>query len=99
MNIEIYFSDSKDGFLLKDDAPKGVSVSPKLIPAGKGLGSTEPLNMIIYFALGVSSQVIASWLYDKLKKCSSNKITIDRKEIILDEGEITRIIEEKITKG
>ncbi|NQT25990.1 hypothetical protein HQ585_11585 [candidate division KSB1 bacterium] len=99
IQLEISFSDNKDGLYLKTDLPEGISIDSPPIYIKKVYGFSEPINMIVYFALGVSAKVAASWLYDKLKDCRSDKITIDRKEIILSEGEITRIIEEKITKG
>ena len=56
---------------------------------------------IIYFAVSISSSVgasvFASWLYDKLKGKRIKKFIIERTEIELDEGEIKRIIEEKLT--
>lgn len=96
MELSIYFSDSNDGFLLKNDIPKGISVSPQYITVQKGFGDSIPVTMFISFARDVSIGLISAWLYDKLKNCSSEKITIDRKEIILEKGEIAHIIEEKM---
>lgn len=63
-----------------------------------GASSKAPLYILITFTVDVSVGLLAAWLYDKLKNYRSQDIRIDRKEIEINEGEIRRIIIEKIEK-
>jgi len=96
MNIEITFSNNKDALLLKD-APKGVSVMVPPLEFRKGYGAEEiAVSLVIGLATGIPASLVASWLYDKLKNHRSSQISINRREIHISEGEITKIIEETI---
>jgi len=94
--IEIITKDVPLAFSLKKDVPKGIEVSFPPIRESFSPDFTAVVTITISFASGVASKIIASWLYDKLKNSRSNQITINRREIIISEGEITKIIEERI---
>ena len=98
MDIKISLSDNKDSYEFKKDIPDGISVFIPPFTIYKFSEYIEPITIIISIVRDISIGLLVTWLYDKFKNCSSEKITIDKKEIILDKGEITRIIEEKITK-
>ncbi len=57
----------------------------------KALEAPETLELILSFATGVSSGVIANWIYGKLK---GRKVTlhIEEYEVEIDEDEIKKII-------
>ncbi|MFO0793977.1 MAG: hypothetical protein U0586_07920 [Candidatus Brocadiaceae bacterium] len=96
MNIEITFSNQKDALMLSDP-PAGVSVIKPPITITKGYGAEEiAVSVIIAVATGVPINLFTSWLYDKMKHSRSSKICINRKEIHLSQGEITKVIEETI---
>jgi hypothetical protein len=96
MNIELYLSNSRDAFGFDHDTPDDVSVFRPDIIVNKSFGAPESITIIISFAVGVSASVLGNWIYDKLVNHQSNEISINRKEIILEKGEITRFIQEQI---
>jgi hypothetical protein len=96
MDIEITFSNNKDALLL-NDAPKGVSVMVPPLEFQKDYGAEDiAVSVIISVATGVPASLVAAWLYDKLKYHRSRQISIDRREIHISKGELTKIIEETI---
>jgi hypothetical protein len=80
-----------------DDFPEGVTkrdISPIEV---RGLSPESVATAIFAFTTGVTGKVLASWIYDKLKKHKDKAyLKIDRKEVTIDEANIIRIIEEKI---
>jgi hypothetical protein len=55
------------------------------------------LELVVTFASGVSSQVVASWLYERLKRSKPEKTTIligRRRVIELSRDGVVRLIEE-----
>lgn len=80
-----------------NDPPEGVSVIKPPITITKGYGAEEiAVTVVIGFATGIPASLVAAWLYDKLKYHRSNQISINRREIHMSEGELTKIIEETI---
>ena len=98
MQIELYLSNARDAYFFKNDIPEGVSVNVPPITVRKGFGEEIAITVLITISTGIPITIIGNWLYDKIKNCSSNKITIDRQEITFDKGQITKIITEKIKK-
>jgi len=96
MEIEMTFSNNKDALHLKNDVPSGISLIMPDIVITKGFGSETAVTIVISVATGIPASLVAAWLYDKLKHHRSNKISINRKELHVSEGEITKIIEETI---
>ena len=97
MNIKITFSNQKDALILNHDIPPGISITmPPDIAITKDFGTQEIAVTVIVSFAGIPAQLVAKWLYDKLKHHRSRQISINRKEIHLSEGELTKIIEEAI---
>ena len=76
---------------LAESPPAGVSLDA---PVEYRDGSA--LVAFTLFVLPVATGVVADWLYDKLKKHDAKTIRIERHEVVFDQGEIKRIIREKI---
>ncbi|MCG2739966.1 MAG: hypothetical protein L6300_06965 [Syntrophaceae bacterium] len=99
MTIRIDLSDSQDALYFDNDIPEGVSVSHPPVIIRKMFGvEPEHINIAVNFAEIISTGLLVNWLYDKLVKCKSNKITINKKTINFDKGRITQIVEESITR-
>jgi hypothetical protein len=96
MELKLSFSDSRDAFMFKDASLEGTSVYVPQLTITKGLGFTEPVDITITVASSVSIGLLTNWLYDKFKNSRSRKISINRKEIHIDKGEITKTIKESI---
>jgi hypothetical protein len=55
------------------------------------------LELVLSFASGVASSLVASWLYDKLGKCVlPRRLRINRTEVRFDQDDIERFIRERI---
>ena len=96
MRIKVDSIDQQTLFLLQDTAPKGVTV--KLGGAAReDVGRDQPVNAVITFTAGIESGAIGTWLYDKIK-AKSAKVSINRIKVDIQEGEITRVIQEETVK-
>jgi hypothetical protein len=62
----------------------------------KGVGFPTISHFLLQLGGDVGTGLIAAYLYDKLTKGRATKLRIDRTEVEIDEGEITRVIEEHI---
>ncbi len=60
------------------------------------VGASEIIGATISCAVTVSAGVLANWLWSKLEKKSIRHLSINRKEIHIDKGEIKKIIEETL---
>lgn len=96
MNIEMTFSNQKDALLLKNDVPPGISLTMPDIIIRKDFGTDIAVSVVVGVATGIPSSLVAAWLYDKLKHHRSRQICINRREVHISEGEITKIIEETV---
>jgi hypothetical protein len=63
----------------------------------KGFGIETGVTFVLSFLTGVSSGLIANWLYEKAR--GSTTIMIDGFEVIVDKEKIKRIVEEKINQN
>jgi len=72
--------------------PKGISVEYQT----RESAWSGAVALIVRVAAGVSLGILANWLYDHLVKHGAKRITIDRQEVIVNRGEVQRIIREKI---
>jgi len=61
----------------------------------KAFGAHEVLNLVLEVGKDVSIALFTSWLYDRLKG-RPVKLRIDRTEILVEEGEIRRVLTERI---
>jgi hypothetical protein len=96
MDIEITFSNQKDALLLNRDIPPGVSLMMPDIVINKISGAPDVAAAVVISFSGIPATLLAKWIYDKIKHNRSRQICINRKEIHLSEGEITKVIEETI---
>lgn len=100
MLIDIATTDSILYQSLHRTAPQGVSVQAR-VRLLKAEGTSDSIvGIVIDIATRPVSQVligvVSAWLYDKLKQRGTSQVTINRKQIDLTEGNITRIVEETI---
>ncbi len=63
--------------------------------SNKAVGSADVLHFFLEIVPGVVASLIAAWLYDKVNNRAS-QVNINRREVIIKEKEIERIIEETI---
>jgi len=100
--------DKSDGQLLKDQMeetpPEGLEITFKHRIVKKGLGFPDTLVFTATVAatpMGtIALNVIAQWLYEKLKNGRAQKVTIERTVLEeIDKDKIRRVIYEKIRKG
>ncbi|MCL4553354.1 MAG: hypothetical protein M1305_07385 [Candidatus Marsarchaeota archaeon] len=74
--------------------PGGATLTIENLNIGKGEGLSAAV-LLMSFATSVSGSLLADWLVSKLKgKVPS--IEIDETEVVVDKGEITKIINRKI---
>lgn len=66
----------------------------KRAPRMKSFGVPELLEFSLTFSAGVASSIVANWLYEHLKGKTASTVTIDRVEVQLEQGAITKVIEE-----
>lgn len=64
----------------------------------KALGLPEIIRLTLKIGSDIAIGVAAAWLYDKLKG-KATKLEIERTEVQIDKGEITRILTEKAKKS
>lgn len=106
MQIEIGTSDKQLAFELfgnPNSLGPGASVS---LPFGgtlelgewrfrKALGAGETLDLLLSFGVGVSSSLVASWLWSKVQGRATT-LRINRVEVNVHQGEIQRVVAEQI---
>ncbi len=63
----------------------------------KAIGLPEIARFALTFGSGVAAGVAANWLYGKLKGRRVEKLIIERTEVDVNQGEIERVIEERLT--
>ena len=61
----------------------------------KAVGASETLELLISFGVGVSSSLVANWLWAKLKGRATT-LRINRVEVHMQEGEIQRVVSESV---
>ena len=61
----------------------------------KAIGAQEVLNLVLECGKDLGVALFASWLYDRLRG-RRVKLQIERTEILIDEGEIRRVLTERI---
>jgi len=105
IDIEIYTKDNSLIFdlLRKKSAKRGdiitISEDVKFVYKGTLTHFAVDVPSIIHATIEIGGSIaigiVSAWLYDRLKG-RAEKIKIDRTVIEVEEGEIRRIIEEKI---
>ena len=106
MNIEVHTFDKflvyellgKSSVSLNDE----VQVSDQIILRFNGIdfqkavGLPEIINLILALGSVKAIEVASKWLHDKLKGKKIEKLVIEKTEVEIDQGEIKRVIEEKL---
>ncbi|MDY6955488.1 MAG: hypothetical protein SVO96_01240 [Pseudomonadota bacterium] len=77
------------------ELPSGISVEVEPVKARRDISEAWATAIFTVLASAPAS-VIASLLLDKFKKDKSAVVTINRKEIALENGELVRVVEETI---
>jgi hypothetical protein len=96
MQITVESIDRQTFFDLCESAPPGVSV--KLGGTIRKDFGDQVVVAVITFAGSVAVNLVAQWLYDKIKGKPA-KLTINRRQVDIKDGEVlVRLIEEEITK-
>ena len=62
------------------------------LPIRKAFGAPETLELLISFGVGVSSGLVANWLFAKLEGRSETTLRIEEQEVTLKEDQIKRVI-------
>ena len=83
--------------MLRHSAPAGVFVRTTPTMMQRSIGSDELAVAIISVAATVPLGLLVNWLYDNIKDKPA-KLTINRTQVDIEHGEITRVIHEEITK-
>jgi hypothetical protein len=77
--------------------PDGSSLVWQSGPLRKAFGVPQVLHFILTYGKDVSAGVIANYVFSKING-RSTALRIDRKEVQLDQGQITRVLTEHIEK-
>jgi hypothetical protein len=77
---------------------QGVFLTYEGTYARKALGFPEIVMLSASIPTGVAAGIIANWLWEKLRGRNITQIEIDRTMVEFEEGEIKRVIHEKVTK-
>jgi hypothetical protein len=80
----------------KVQLPGGASLIWQGESFGKATGFENAILFTLEFASSVRASLVAAWLYDKLKNRKVRRLRINRTEVTLDKGEITRVLREEI---
>ncbi len=81
---------------MKIPGPPGTTITYEGSMESRSVDIPAVYEFVIQFGAGASSTVVATWLIDKFRG-RAQKIEIDRREVDLnDEGQVVRIVEEKI---
>lgn len=93
-----FLDDDLAASLANTSPPEGVKISkPKhRIEASDSSGGVFT-QYVIEFGINVSSIVVGTWICNCLKKSGKPSGTINRKEIVIEERRIIRLVEEEIT--
>jgi len=75
----------------------GVSVTYDGTIIRKAVDFPSTVQLVIAFASGVTASYVGTWLYNKVHG-KAEKITIDKIEVEIDKGEITKVIETHMKK-
>jgi len=94
IQIEIKTQHLPTVFNLQNDAPDWADIYiPPVKGQRNGLSENWAIAIVSIVAL-VPTEIIVSWLKNKITDKKRTIVTINRKQVDLDKGEIIRIIEE-----
>ncbi|MCI0659101.1 MAG: hypothetical protein L0170_18765 [Acidobacteria bacterium] len=67
-------------------------------PIAKAFGLPQTIELVLTFGTGVTSGVVANWLFRRISGRAVS-LRIERREVAIEEGKITRVIEEIIERS
>lgn len=77
--------------------PPGVRVNIPPVMAQRNISIPDVLDAIVHVARDVDIGLLSAWLFEKVKPGKNGaKLYINRTEVILEHGEIRRVISEQI---
>ena len=80
------------------EIPTGVNVDVPSLAERRGVGFKNASTATVTFRPGVDAEILASWLYDKLRDWPTTQLTVNGSEVRIAKDEIARVIREEITK-
>ena len=105
IQIELYPEDKNLVFDLMGEGSVGVDTLKEVMDGlsvqwkggfvRKDFGGAGLVTVVLTLGTGIVGSVVANWLYDRLKG-RAKRIRIERQEIEVDKGEITKLIQERI---
>ncbi len=78
------------------DVGQGVLLTYNGTYARKALDFPEVIMLSVSIPAATAARILANWLWEKLRGRSITQIEIDRTTVEFNEGEIKRVIQEKI---
>lgn len=79
------------------DIPGGATIVFEGAISYKAMGIPETLQFIVDLSIGIEVNLLAAWLYDKVKNAQVEQILICRRVIVhITQDEIRHVIEEEI---
>jgi hypothetical protein len=86
--------------MMDRDRPQEFQIAYRMTRHAFSQDASSIVIFVLMFSRDVAVAIVADKLYDLIKKHStgkSEKMTIDRKTIFIDKGQIKKVIEEHIT--
>ena len=78
--------------------PGDATLTFRHITGRKAFGMAETVELVLAFATGTASGLVANWLYGKLKG-RGVRLRIEEQEVEIEEGEIRRVITRVIERS
>lgn len=95
MQIEIESHFSPRLFSEFKDSPEGASVKVLPVQMQRDFDDMPTATIVINVARDVALGLFVNWLFQKFQRNPPKKISIRRREITWEKGEVTRAIEEE----
>jgi len=80
------------------ETPAGANVNVPSLVERRGVGFKNTSTATVTVRPGVDVEILANWLYDKLRDEPTTRLTINRSEVRIARDEIARVIQEEIAK-
>lgn len=80
------------------EIPAGVDVDVPSLVERRGVGFKNTSTATVTIRPGVDVEILANWLYDKLRDEPTTRLRVNHLEVRIAKDEIARVIREEITK-
>lgn len=81
---------------LEKDIPAGIDVRVNRPLLRRSFDSQDVAIAVITVAANIPTGLLTAWLWEKLRDKPRTTITINKKDVRMEQGEIARVIEEQI---